>query len=59
MTLDGQWLGRDGRWHGRADGETITPTKRGYFVTVDGFSAALVIARLAPGALSSATRPRL
>ncbi len=42
VTLGGQWLGRDARWHGRPAAENITRTRRGYMVTVPRFSAALL-----------------
>jgi hypothetical protein len=47
VTLDGQWLGRDARWHGRASDEKIRPGPPGYQLTVPRFSAALVTVRLA------------
>jgi hypothetical protein len=49
VTLDGQRLGRDGTWRRRATDQTVPASARGYRVTVPGFSAALVTARLAPG----------
>jgi hypothetical protein len=42
VTLDGQWLGRDGRWKGRRDTRTIAPTRYGYPLTLRPYSAALV-----------------
>jgi hypothetical protein len=42
VTLDGQWLGRDGKWHGRRSTQTIEPTGEDYRVTVKRYSAALV-----------------
>jgi hypothetical protein len=42
VTLDGQWLGRDGRWKGRRDTRSIAPTGSGYTLTVGRYSAALV-----------------
>ncbi len=50
ITLDGQWLGRDGRWRGRRDTRTIAPTRYGYTLTVGRYSAALVsIGTAGPG----------
>jgi hypothetical protein len=45
MTLDGQQLGRDGRWQGRHTNETVAPGRNGYLVTVPPTSAALVTVR--------------
>ena len=42
VTLGGRWLGRDGRWIGRASTETIRPGPDGYLVTVPRQSAALI-----------------
>ena len=42
ITLDGERLGRDGRWHGQPAGETLTPGPHGYELTVPRLSAALV-----------------
>jgi hypothetical protein len=42
VTLAGQQLGIDGRWHGPRDNQTIVPTKGIYRVIVPGISAALV-----------------
>ncbi|HUO71617.1 MAG TPA: glycosyl hydrolase family protein [Solirubrobacteraceae bacterium] len=42
VTLAGQQLGADGRWHGPRDSQTIAPTKGAYRVTVPAISAALV-----------------
>ncbi len=47
VTLDGQWLGHDGRWHGRRPHETVTPGGDGYSVHMPRFSAALISFRLA------------
>ncbi|MGH2914717.1 MAG: glycosyl hydrolase family 79 C-terminal domain-containing protein [Solirubrobacteraceae bacterium] len=52
VTLDGQWLGRDGRWHGRPVIRTIAASGVGYGLTLAPTSAALVSVRLRPGALS-------
>lgn len=46
VTLDGQWLGRDARWHGRASDETIRPDDHAYGLTLPRYSAALVTVRL-------------
>ncbi len=46
VTLDGQWLGADGRWHGTRTAEIARPMRRGYQVTVAPFSAALLTASL-------------
>lgn len=51
VTLDGQQLGRDGSWQGHSARQTITPDVHGYQLTIPPFSAALVRARLRPGAL--------
>jgi hypothetical protein len=42
VTLDGQRLGRDGRWQGRPDSETLRPGPHGYQLTLPRFSAALL-----------------
>ena len=42
ITLNGQRLGSDGRWHGRPATETITSAPNGYELTVPRLSAALV-----------------
>jgi hypothetical protein len=47
VTLAGRWLGRDGRWHGRAAHELIAHVARGYVLTLPRYSAALVSARAA------------
>ncbi|MGI8505268.1 MAG: glycosyl hydrolase family 79 C-terminal domain-containing protein [Solirubrobacteraceae bacterium] len=44
VTLGGQRLGRNGAWYGAPADETVTPTKRGYVVTVPRLSAALLSA---------------
>lgn len=49
ITLDGQQLGRDGRWHGRPATATIAPGRYGYELTVPAVSAALLSANLRPG----------
>jgi hypothetical protein len=51
VTLDGQQLGRDGRWHGHRVIQTIRPDVHGYRVTVPAHSAALVKVRIRAGAL--------
>ncbi len=51
VTLDGQWLGQNGSWQGRPTPASARMTHRGYRVSVPRFSAALVTARLARGAL--------
>ncbi len=51
VTLDGQRLAPDGRWQGTPSDETVAPTRHGYVVSLPTRSAALLIARLAPGAL--------
>lgn len=58
-TLDGQVLGADARWYGRRDTMRIAPRRRGYELIVPRDSAALLGARIRPGALSPApARPR-
>ena len=49
VTLAGQWLGRDGRWHGRRKLSTITRGPQGYELTMPGYSAALVSVQLPGG----------
>ncbi len=49
VTLAGQQLGHDGRWHGRRVIQTITRTDHGYQVLVAPTSAALVSVRLGAG----------
>jgi hypothetical protein len=51
VTLDGQQLGVEGNWRGRAANETIAPGACGYELTIGRTSAALVEVRLRPGAL--------
>lgn len=51
VTLDQQWIGHDGRWHGTPAGDAVVPTRRGYTVIVPKLSAAIVSAQLKPGAL--------
>jgi hypothetical protein len=48
VTLDGQYLGNDGTWHGTPDVPTISAGARGYPVTVAAHSAALVTVRMRP-----------
>jgi hypothetical protein len=50
VTLAGQVVGADGRWHGERVAETVRPGPHGYVVTVPRMSAALVGMQLAPGA---------
>ncbi len=47
VTLGGQWLGHDGRWHGRRLRETVPPGRHGYRLSLPAFSAALVNFRMA------------
>ena len=42
VTLDGQRLGSDGRWHGRPSPEAIRPDAHGYTATLPPYSAALL-----------------
>jgi len=56
FSLDGQWLGRDARWHGRASAETIKPGEYGYQLTVPRYSAALMTVQLTPS--RNVIRPR-
>ncbi|HWF36588.1 MAG TPA: glycosyl hydrolase family 79 C-terminal domain-containing protein [Solirubrobacteraceae bacterium] len=51
MTLDGQRLGPDDRWRGRAATERIVAGRNGYEVRVPRWSAALVTVSVAAGAL--------
>jgi hypothetical protein len=51
VTLDGEQLGRDNRWHGQPATKTIARAGGGYELTVPAYSAALVTANLRPGAL--------
>ncbi len=48
VSLDGQWLGRDARWHGRVSDETIKPNEYGYQLMVPRYSAALMSVQLRP-----------
>jgi hypothetical protein len=48
VTLDGQWLGRDGRWKGRRSTRTIEPAGDGYPLKVGRYSAALATIRIGP-----------
>lgn len=50
ITLAGQWLGRDGTWHGRLQHPTVRQGAHGYELTVPRFSAALVTVHLRAGA---------
>jgi hypothetical protein len=52
VTLAGQRLVASGRWQGRLAVAAIPRRRRGYALKVPGYSAALVTARLRPGALS-------
>jgi hypothetical protein len=56
VSLDGQWLGRDARWHGRVWNERIKPGEYGYQLTVPRYSAALLTVPLTPR--QSLIRPR-
>jgi hypothetical protein len=42
VTLGGQWLGADGRWHGRQTHIALEPVDGRYEFTIPRFSAALV-----------------
>jgi hypothetical protein len=42
VTLDGQQLDSEVRWHGRPTAETVTPSAGSYLVTVPGQSAAML-----------------
>jgi hypothetical protein len=58
-TLGGQRLGRDGRWRGRPQTESIMPGSQGYQLTIPRASAALLRVPLRPGsALSPAPDSR-
>jgi glycosyl hydrolase family 79 len=48
VTLGGQQLGRDARWHGPRDIQTVEPRSRGYDFTVSGISAALLTVPATP-----------
>lgn len=52
VTLDGQWIGHDGRWHGTRSDEAAKRGRRGYMVLVPRYSATIVSGTLDPGALS-------
>jgi hypothetical protein len=56
VSLDGQWLGRDARWHGQASEERIKPGQYGYQLTVPRYSAALMTVQLTPS--RTVIRPR-
>ncbi len=53
VTLDGQRLGRDGRWHGRPLPQTILPKGGGYTLTLPRRSAVLLSVPVVPGAARS------
>ena len=55
VTLAGQWLGRNGRWHGQRTAQRILRSRTGYHVTVAPFSAALVSVNL-PGVHRARTK---
>lgn len=58
VTLNGQRLGHDGAWHGRAVTESIAPGQHGYSLVVPRVSAALMDLALRPPALRApALRP--
>jgi hypothetical protein len=42
--LAGQWLGHDGRWHGRRRLERLRPDRRGAAIALPPLSAALILA---------------
>jgi hypothetical protein len=42
VTFGGQWIGADGRWHGRKRIELVRPQLRAYRFSVPGYSAAVV-----------------
>jgi hypothetical protein len=50
VTLAGQQVGTDARWHGKLRRETVRPGRNGYGITVPRMSAALVQLRFAPSA---------
>jgi len=52
VTLGGQRLDADGRWTGRPQRTVIAPGSGSYEVPLPAFSAALMTANIAPGALS-------
>jgi hypothetical protein len=51
VALAGRHLGPAGSWVGARRTETVTPGSSGYLVSLPGYSAALVSARLRPGSL--------
>jgi hypothetical protein len=51
VTFAGQRIGEDARWRGTRVVEQLNPTRRGYAVTIRGYSAALLSFRVRPGAL--------
>ncbi len=53
VTLAGQSLGADGRWHGGAVAQTIVPRHGAYAVDIARQSAALLSVRVTPGALGT------
>ncbi len=54
VTFDGQYLGLDGEWRGRATPQTVRLGAYGYVIAVPHYSAALVTLRLRTGALTLA-----
>ena len=48
VTLNGQRLGHDGAWHGRAATESIAPGQHGYSLMVPRVSAALIDVAIRP-----------
>ncbi len=46
VTLNGERLGRDGKWLGRPDGETATPSRGRYELEAPGDTAALIAVRI-------------
>jgi hypothetical protein len=58
VTLAGQQLGADARWHGHFTAQSIAPTSRGYVVTVPALSAALLSVPLHHGAVAQAPLAR-
>ncbi len=60
VTLDGQALGRDGRWHGVARTQTVRPrggVRSVYTLSLRPMSAALISVRVAPGSLGVPAAP--
>jgi Glycosyl hydrolase family 79 C-terminal beta domain len=51
VSFAGRRLGRAGTWVGAPHTETVTPGSSGYVVSLPRYSAALITARLQPGAL--------